>query len=522
MKTPAKPKETEEPAKEASASTPQVKKTPAKAKAVEEVPEQESQKTPVTKPKKVKTPSKVPEAEKTPVSKAKKEKTPAKPQGADEIALKEQEKTPASKSKKEKTPAKAKTPKDNLPKAADQSISEKTESTPAKSKPTPKAASQATQATPASKAKGEKTSKTPKSGKKSVTKAEPEQAKQQVPAEEAKDEAAAPEEDEIAFSEEELDEQTKTLVRTIDSGDEDEPGTGVILFAQGQDVGEIPAVSKKEKKAAKKALAALKEKEDTGVVYIGRLPHGFYEHEMKSYFSQFGPIRNLRVSRNKHTGKAKHFGFIEFEELSTAEIVAKTMDNYLLFGHILKCSVIPKAQVNSDLFKGANKRYKVRHPADHHFYTKSILTCACSPFPGTRWRASILSDQCWRINGPGRSTRRTSDGLRGPSSCRLSDTSSRHRRSRELMLRRFWRHKPLLRRPQTKILRRPSRKRPLRRHPRPRLMTAARLRRRRRRPSLSSVAEAGLRRLPKRRLRRHPGRQAEGPRRRAQTRTAEE
>jgi nucleolar protein 15 len=33
--------------------------------------------------------------------------------------------------------------------------------------------------------------------------------------------------------------------------------------------------------------------------------------------------------------------------------------NYLLFGHILKCSVIPKEQVHKDLFKGSNKRFKV-------------------------------------------------------------------------------------------------------------------------------------------------------------------
>lgn len=33
--------------------------------------------------------------------------------------------------------------------------------------------------------------------------------------------------------------------------------------------------------------------------------------------------------------------------------------NYLLFGHILKCSVVPKAQVHDDLFKGGNKRFKV-------------------------------------------------------------------------------------------------------------------------------------------------------------------
>lgn len=373
VKTPAKSKDAEQPAKEEIEPTPKSNKTktPSKAKETEDVTPKDSEKTPISKSKKDKTPATPKEvektpaskskkektpakpevAEKTPVSKPKKEKTPAKPKDTEEVTSKDSEKTPATKSKKEKTPAKAKLAKDTPSKVVDQAASEKT---PTQTKETPK---KAAQQTPLPKSKDEKTpKKTPKSSKKSAKKAEPE------PEPEPAEQEDAVEEAEGIFSEEELDEQTKALVQTIDSGDEDEPGSGVVLFTEGQDVGVIPEATKKEKKAAKKALAALKEKEDTGVIYVGRLPHGFYEHEMRSYFSQFGPIRNLRVSRNKHTGKAKHFGFIEFEELSTAEIVAKTMDNYLLFGHILKCSVIPKAQVNAQLFKGANKRFKVGRP----------------------------------------------------------------------------------------------------------------------------------------------------------------
>jgi len=36
-----------------------------------------------------------------------------------------------------------------------------------------------------------------------------------------------------------------------------------------------------------------------GVVYVGRIPHGFYEKEMREYFSQFGKINKLKLSRNK-------------------------------------------------------------------------------------------------------------------------------------------------------------------------------------------------------------------------------
>jgi len=81
---------------------------------------------------------------------------------------------------------------------------------------------------------------------------------------------------------------------------------------------------------------------------------------MRGYFSQFGTILRLRLSRNKKTGRSKHYAFIEFADSETAAIVAETMDNYLLFGHILKCKVIPRGDIKDVevLFKGANKRFK--------------------------------------------------------------------------------------------------------------------------------------------------------------------
>lgn len=79
---------------------------------------------------------------------------------------------------------------------------------------------------------------------------------------------------------------------------------------------------------------------------------------MQAYFSQFGTVLRLRLSRNRKTGHSKHYAFLEFASSDVAEIAAKTMNNYLLFGHILKCEVIPKEKVRVDLFKGANKRFK--------------------------------------------------------------------------------------------------------------------------------------------------------------------
>ena len=79
---------------------------------------------------------------------------------------------------------------------------------------------------------------------------------------------------------------------------------------------------------------------------------------MRAYFSQFGDITRLRLSRNRVTGRSKHYAFIEFASSSVAKIVAETMNNYLMYGHILKCKFVPQEQVHPELWKGADRRFK--------------------------------------------------------------------------------------------------------------------------------------------------------------------
>ncbi|KAI1418124.1 hypothetical protein F5Y13DRAFT_35802 [Hypoxylon sp. FL1857] len=159
-------------------------------------------------------------------------------------------------------------------------------------------------------------------------------------------------EDDDAQSSDDEQDNAKALAKVVDSDDEDAIADADDVFQEGQDVGTIPKESKELLKSSKSSQG------ERGVVYIGRLPHGFYEHEMRSYFSQFGKIERLRMSRNKKTGASKHFAFIEFAEAPVAEVVAKTMDNYLLFGRVLKVKVVPKSQVHDDLWKGSNRRFK--------------------------------------------------------------------------------------------------------------------------------------------------------------------
>lgn len=79
---------------------------------------------------------------------------------------------------------------------------------------------------------------------------------------------------------------------------------------------------------------------------------------MRAYFSQFGEITRLRLSRNRLTGRSKHYAFIEFSSATVAKIVAETMDNYLMYSHILKCKFVPQDQLHPEVWKGANRRFK--------------------------------------------------------------------------------------------------------------------------------------------------------------------
>jgi len=85
----------------------------------------------------------------------------------------------------------------------------------------------------------------------------------------------------------------------------------------------------KSKNQTTQTNAAEKQEADEdsrGVIYIGHLPFGFFEQQLKGFFSQFGTVTRVRLSRNPKTGRSRHYGFVEFLEREVAAIAADTMD----------------------------------------------------------------------------------------------------------------------------------------------------------------------------------------------------
>jgi nucleolar protein 15 len=111
---------------------------------------------------------------------------------------------------------------------------------------------------------------------------------------------------------------------------------------------------------ASKRSANTAGKDEPGVLFVGHIPHGFYEPQMRQYFAQFGSITpgHLRLSRNRRTGASKHYAFVQFDSGEVADIVQRTMDKYLIFGHILQVKRIPNDRVHPNMWIGAGKRFK--------------------------------------------------------------------------------------------------------------------------------------------------------------------
>lgn len=170
----------------------------------------------------------------------------------------------------------------------------------------------------------------------------------------------ASENDLVLLEEEESDDDSSDDDDPDDDGDENDDGSddgGAGNSQEPFDPKDLPS-SKTVQKGKSDPTKRESTEHNSGVVYLGRIPHGFYEDEMKGYFSQFGEVIRLKLSRNKKTGKPRHYGFIEFKHVEVAQIVVETLDNYLLCGKLLDCKLVDKSQIHPKFWIGAGKKFR--------------------------------------------------------------------------------------------------------------------------------------------------------------------
>jgi len=118
-----------------------------------------------------------------------------------------------------------------------------------------------------------------------------------------------------------------------------------------QEEGGLPIEVKPEEDDAVPEEVARNSSGSRAVMFMGGIPEGFFEPQIKMYFSQFGTVTRVHVARSNKTARSKGYGWVEFEEYGVAEIAAETMNGYMMFDTKLRCHMVPDEKVPDGLFK---------------------------------------------------------------------------------------------------------------------------------------------------------------------------
>ncbi|KAL8271341.1 hypothetical protein Esti_004780 [Eimeria stiedai] len=95
-----------------------------------------------------------------------------------------------------------------------------------------------------------------------------------------------------------------------------------------------------------------------GIIYIGHLPVGFMEPQLRAFFSQFGEVTRVRLFRSRKTAHSKGYGFVEFALREVATVAAEAMNKYRMFGRTLVCSLTEPGQVSDRVFRKTHKPFR--------------------------------------------------------------------------------------------------------------------------------------------------------------------
>ena len=74
-------------------------------------------------------------------------------------------------------------------------------------------------------------------------------------------------------------------------------------------------------------------------IYVGNLPYSTTEDALRSFFSQYGSIEEVKLIVDFGTGRSKGFGFITFANAEACEKAVKGANDQEMDGRKLKVNV---------------------------------------------------------------------------------------------------------------------------------------------------------------------------------------
>merc|ERR1711911_288951 len=71
-------------------------------------------------------------------------------------------------------------------------------------------------------------------------------------------------------------------------------------------------------------------------VFVGNIPYGVTEDQLKDIFGEAGSVVSFRIVHDRETGRSKGFGFYEYQDPSSAQHAMRDLNGYELNGRTLR------------------------------------------------------------------------------------------------------------------------------------------------------------------------------------------
>lgn len=87
-------------------------------------------------------------------------------------------------------------------------------------------------------------------------------------------------------------------------------------------------------------------------IYAGNLPYSMNESDLRGAFEQFGAVSSVRMVKDRETGRAKGFGFVEMDNADEANAAIEALNGYEHGGRKL---VVNEARPREDRPRGGRR-----------------------------------------------------------------------------------------------------------------------------------------------------------------------
>jgi RNA recognition motif-containing protein len=81
-------------------------------------------------------------------------------------------------------------------------------------------------------------------------------------------------------------------------------------------------------------------------MYIGNLNYDITEEELQKIFEEYGEVTSVKIIKDKETGRAKGFGFVEMPEKEQANKALSELNGREVLGRNIKVSLARRKRTN--------------------------------------------------------------------------------------------------------------------------------------------------------------------------------